>query len=107
MSNIRLNWKDPATREDGSTISAAEIDRVDIAIRVDGAPDFTPIDSVPAGVQTALVTDLPPGDYEFTVTVVDTQVPPRSSAVAVVSVTIPAPPLAAPGSVTDLEAVVE
>jgi len=103
--NVQLNWKDPAVREDGTPLAAAEIARIEVSMKVGGAPDFTLLTAVQAGVQAFTQTDLPPGDYEFSFVAVDRQVPPKSSAATVFSVNIPTP-LAAPGAVTDITATV-
>ena len=106
MSNIQLGWKDPVVRADGTPLAANELARIDLGMRVAGAPDFSPFAAVGAGVQTYIVTDLPPGDYEFSLTPVDTQKPAKSGTPIVVFETIALPVLAAPGSVTDATATV-
>lgn len=107
MSNVRITWKDPDVRADGSPLSAAEIGYVEVSMRVAGAPESTLYGLVEAGVQEALVTDLPPGDYVFELVVVDKQRVPQASQAVVISVTIEAPLKAAPGPVTEAVATVE
>lgn len=107
MSKVRITWKDPDVRADGSPLSAAEIDSIEVSLRVGGAPDFTLFTNVGAGVQEALVTDLPPGDYEFKIVVFDNQRIPQESQAVVVSVSIEVPLKAAPGPVTEVVASVE
>ena len=104
MATIRLTWNDPVVREDDSALAAADIASIEVAMRVGGAPEFTAIGSVPPGVMLFEQTDLPPGDYEFRFTVVDKQIPPRSSASEVIAVNVPVPVKAAPGAITDLAA---
>jgi hypothetical protein len=103
--NVQLVWKDPTVRDDDTPLAAEEIARLEVSMRVGGAPDFTLLTVVAAGVQTFTQTDLPPGDYEFKVVAVDRQVPPKSGAAVTVLVNIPVP-LGAPGAVTDLVATV-
>lgn len=55
MTNAVLTWKDPT-----STITAIEI-----AMQVQGAPDFTVLNTVVPGVQTLSVPDLVDGVYTF------------------------------------------
>lgn len=102
MTDKTITWKDPVVREDGTALAASEIARLEIGMKVAGAPDFTTIAHVAPGVQSFTQTDLPVGNYEFSVTPVDTQIPPKSGAAATIAVSIAAPVLAAPGSVTDL-----
>jgi hypothetical protein len=106
MSAIRITWKDPAVRSDGVPLDVSELARIDVSMRVAGAPEFTIIAAVAPGVQSFTQTDLPPGDYEFSLVAVDTQTPSRSSVGVVVAVNIPVPVLAAPGDVTDVLATV-
>jgi len=101
--NIKLTWKDPVLRDDDTPLAAEEVARIEISMRVGGAPDFTLLTAVQAGVQTFTQTDLPPGDYEFRFVAVDRQVPPKSGTAATIAVNIPVP-LAAPGAVTDIVA---
>lgn len=103
--NVQLTWKDPTVREDDTPLAAEEIARIEVSLKVGGAPDFTLLTTVAAGVQTFMQTDLPPGDYEFSFVAVDRQVPPKSSTPTVFAVNIPTP-LAAPGAVTDVSATV-
>jgi len=107
MTDKTIVWKDPVVRTDGTPLAASEIARLEVGMKVAGAPDFTTVAHVAPGVQSFTQTDLPPGDYEFSVAVVDTQLPAKTSAVATVAVSV-APPvpvvLAAPGPVTDLTA---
>jgi len=105
MSNVRITWKDPVLREDGSVLTPSDIARIDIGMKVGGAPSFSPLSSVLPGVESFTQTDLPPGDYEFAAVVVDKQTPAKSSVVSTVSVTI-VEPLAAPAPVDSLTAVV-
>lgn len=107
MSNVRITWKDPTVRDDGSPLDASEIGRVDVSLRVAGAPDFTLFTSVAPGGQEALVTDIPAGDYEFKIVVLDNQRIPQESQAVIVSVSIEAPLKAAPGPVTEALATVE
>jgi hypothetical protein len=106
MTSIVLTWKDPVVRADGSALAANELARINVGMRVAGAPDFSHLTAVGAGVQTYTVADLPTGDYEFSLTPVDTQNPPKAGAPVVVSATIAAPAKAEPGSVTDAVATV-
>lgn len=55
MQNATLSWVDPSGPMTG----------VEIAMRVAGAPSFTPIATAPNGAQTLLVPDLVDGTYEF------------------------------------------
>jgi hypothetical protein len=104
VANIRLTWDDPVVREDGSALATVDIASVEVAMKVGGAPEFTAVGSVLPDVMYFEQTDLPPGDYEFRVTVVDKQIPPRSSASVTVAINVPVPIKAAPGAVTGLAA---
>ena len=53
--SIVLNWTDPP----------APITGIEIAMRVQGAPDYTPLPVVAPGVHTLTVPDLVDGTYEF------------------------------------------
>lgn len=55
MQNAILTWSDPSGPLTG----------VEIAVKVSGAPDFTPVSVVSPGVQTLTIPDLVDGDYEF------------------------------------------
>ena len=109
MTDIKLAWKDPTTREDGSAIDPVqELTGIEIFMRVSGAPDFTKLNTIAPGVQAFTVTDLPAGSYEFQAVAVDKQVPPKLSAVATANATIVVPPvvLAAPSAVSEFVAAV-
>ena len=92
MSNIRLSWTDPTTREDGSPFDpASELAAINVAMRVQGATTFTPLPPVPAGQELLDIPDLVGGTYEFEVIAED--VNGRVSAVVPLSVDVPiAPP---------------
>lgn len=104
--NVTVTWKDPQTRADGSPLAASEIARIDVLMAVGGTPDFVKLAEVAPGVQTFTQTDLPAGNFDFKLVVVDNQREPQSSVGAVVSVTVVEPLKAAPSDVTDLAAVV-
>lgn len=55
MLTATLTWVDPTTPISG----------VEIAMRVQGAPTFTVLETVAAGAQRAVVPDLVDGTYEF------------------------------------------
>lgn len=57
MQTARVTWKDPASK----------ITAVDVALKVEGAPGFTLIDTVDPGVQEAIIPDLADGTYEVAV----------------------------------------
>ena len=107
MATIIIKWKDPAIRDDETELFPEEIGSVQVAMRVGGAPEFTAIGSVAAGVQEFIQTDMPPGKYEFRLTVVDTQSPPAVGASFVILAEVPVPRKAAPGQVTDVTVSIE
>jgi len=109
MTNIVLTWTDPTTRVDGSPLAASDIAGIELFMRVSGAPDFTKINTIAAGIQTFTVTDLPPGEYEFQADVVDKQTPPKVSASVTANAAIVVPPvvLEAPSPVASFIATVE
>jgi hypothetical protein len=104
MTDVKLSWKDPVVRADGTDLAASELTGIELFMRVAGAPDFTKLTTVAAGVQTFTVVGLEPGDYEFQADAVDAQVPPKVSTVVTTSITIAAPELAAPGEPTEFAA---
>lgn len=59
-TSVQLTWQDPV-----------KLTEVEIGMRVQGAPTFTIINSVPAGAQALLVPDLDEGTYEFEVTAIN------------------------------------
>ena len=107
VNTIEITWKDPTVREDSSALAAREIDRIEVSMRVAGAPDFTPFAVAIPGEQVAVVTDLPAGGYEFQIVAIDNQRIPQSSAPVVVSASIDVPLKAPPGAVTDAAATVK
>lgn len=107
MANVRLRWTLPTTRVDGRALPVGEIQSSQVSIKLQGAPDFTPLAEVLAPGAELLQTDLDPGDYTFRVQVVDKQTPPKASAAVDGSVNIPVPVLANPSPATGLTLTIE
>ena len=103
MADIKVTWSDPTTRSDGSALLAEDIGGIEVAMKVGGAPDFTLLSTVDAGVMQFVQTDLPAGSYSFQITVFDKQSPPKYSVPIVVAQDIL---LAAPSPVSDAQAAV-
>lgn len=62
---MRLTWSVP-TRKSGRPFTATEVDHYDLAMRVQGAPDYTPTAAQPAPVDTQFDLDIVDvGTYEF------------------------------------------
>ena len=93
--SILLNWVDPSGPRTN----------IEIAMRVAGAPDYTPLPLVAPGVQTLVIPDLVDGTYEFRAVVINgTKRSPGVFASAAVST---APPEdVVPGDVTGFTATV-
>jgi hypothetical protein len=102
MAGIRITWTDPTTRVDGSPLQAEDIGGIEVSMKVSGAPDFTLVATVEAGVMQLDQTDLPAGGYSFQIEVFDKQSPPHYSGPVVVAQNIM---LAAPSPVTGAAAV--
>jgi len=104
MKNVLLSWTLPTTRVDGSPLAPAEIAGTEVFIRVEGAPDFVLLATVPAPQTSLRQTELDSGTYEFRVVVVDKQRPPKRSAAVTSSVSVElAEPSPALGFVVSVE----
>jgi hypothetical protein len=102
MKTINLAWILPTTRADGTALAVADIAYVLVEMGV-VPPAGTDVAyaELAKTLDTALVVpDVESGQYSFRFTVVDKQVPAKSSAPVLVNVDVPVPELAAPGEVT-------
>ena len=66
MANVRLRWKLPTP-----TARQRQIARTVIEARVSPSLPWTTVNTVDAPGETLLLTDQPPGSWEFRATVVD------------------------------------
>ena len=96
--NVLLSWVDPIGPKTA----------VEISMKVDGAPDFTPLPLVGVGVQTLEVPALDDGKYYFRAVVINgsKRGDPVYAFVTVGGVIVPPTEDAVPGSVTLFKAVV-
>lgn len=83
-----LSWTDPS----------APLTAVEVAMHVQGATDFTVLQTLAPGVQKATIPDLADGDYTFRVVVINGKA--RSAGVAVTGTV--STPDQVPGDVTGL-----
>lgn len=106
MSKAVITWTDPTTRADGATpLSAAEIAFIDVLMSADNGNTYESVGHAAAGQQTFTQEVDAAGTYLFKLETNDTQVPALVSAdSSVVSVTVEAPPLAAPAAPSNVVA---
>jgi len=97
VSNIRINWTLPTTRESGKPLAVTDIKYVRLELSANGV-DFSPLNNVVPPAVSLLVTDLEPGTWTVRATVVDTR--DRVSKSVIGAATIE--DNSAPGVVTDL-----
>ncbi len=73
--NVKVTWVLPTERENARPLPLDEIAGTDVSFRVVGAPTFTPIPPRvgPTDPQEVTVSDLDPGEWEFSCVVVDTK----------------------------------
>lgn len=73
MSNLIVTWDLPIKRADGRALPIEEILHTRVEMKVDGAPEFTPLDPVlPSEEQEHFFEDIDPGTYHFQAFTVDT-----------------------------------
>lgn len=70
MSNVRVAWTLPTTRESGKPLDVSAIEGVRIEISADGVA-FGEFGFYPPGVLETVVSDLEAGEWTFRGTVVD------------------------------------
>ena len=97
MANVRLRWTLPTP-----TARQRQIARTVIEARVSASLPWTTVNTVDAPGETLLLTDQPPGSWEFRATVVDVGNVPSLPVVASVDLAFDPPSPAA-----DFTAVVE
>lgn len=98
MAGIKVSWKPPTTRIDGTTVDATQYGSVVVSeLQTDGNyKDLPPV----AGDQTSLVlANVDPGSYAFNVRYVDVQ-GQQGAASADVAVTVPDTAPAVPAQLT-------
>lgn len=86
MANVRVSWKNPATRVGGRPLAPADIAYVRVELSADGGQNFGEVGRVVG--ESFDQTELEPGTYVFRLTVVDKQSPPALSAPVSQSVTL-------------------
>lgn len=105
MSTVTLTWVDPATLVNGTAIPPNDFADVEVQVSIDGGKTYTNAGHAAPGAQSFQFETTDPGTYNFKVNAKDTQIPsllgPDS---AVVSVVVPAPPLAAIAAPTNVAA---
>lgn len=104
MSDVRINYKLPTTREDNKPLPVSQISHVIVLMSADGGANFGEIDQVPAPGTEVLVRELEPGTYHFRFIVVDLQATPKLSEPVDAQATVEA---AAPNGITDVVVTVE
>lgn len=72
MTDVRVIWVLPTTRESGKPLAAADIDRVILEMSADGGANYVGVDEFPASVLETTVVELEPGEWFFRGTVRDT-----------------------------------
>ena len=76
MEDKTIHWVLPTARDDGKNLPEAQIDNVEVSLAIAGAPSSVvnnvPPPSKPNGALELLVPNLDPGDWIFTLVVVDT-----------------------------------
>ena len=97
MANVRLRWKLPIPNS-----RQRQIARTVIEARVSSSLPWTTLNTVDAPGETLLLTDQPPGDWEFRATVVDVANVPSSPVITSISLAFDPPSPA-----TDFTAVIE
>lgn len=99
MATVTIPITAPTARADGTTLSQAEIARMDVDFSIDNGVTFTNVGHAAANQTSFVATDLSPGSYLARATATDTQTPPLTSIdSAVVSFVVAAPALAAPNA---------
>lgn len=68
---LRISWTIPTKRKSGRPLKPGDIARFELQVKVDGAPDFSSLDSVPPTADTYEIDNPSPGDYSFRVRAVD------------------------------------
>lgn len=106
MSLVTLKWTDPTTLVDGTTaIPANDFADVEVSMSIDNGKNYTNAGHAAPGAQTFQVEIDEPGTVLFKLNSKDTQTPPTIGPDSVVvSVVIPAPPLAAIAAPTAVSA---
>lgn len=104
MSDIRIKYQLPTTREDNKPLPVSQISHVLVLMSADGGANYGEIDQVPAPTAEVLVRELEPGTYNFRLIVVDLQSTPQFSDPVDVQKLIAAAP---PNGVTNVVVTVE
>lgn len=71
MSNARIQWVLPTTRESGLPLAESEIAFVEVLMSADGGTNYVMVDQVAPPTLEVLVSDLDVGTYHFKAVVED------------------------------------
>ena len=86
MSNIRLTWDHPTTRESGLPLDPADIAETQISMSADGGVNWSPIGFTSFLTHEFVITDVEPATYDFRAVTVDTKGEPSAPVDTEVSV---------------------
>ena len=86
MSNIRLTWDHPTTRESGLPLDPADIAETQISMSADGGANWSPIGMAGGLDAEFLITDVEPATYNFRAITIDTKGDPSQPVDTEVSV---------------------
>jgi hypothetical protein len=108
IMGIKISWKPPTTRIDGTPVDASQFQSVIVAqLRNDGSGQYDDLPAIAGSETSLLVANPAPGDYAYSVRYVDVQGQQGASS-ADVRVTVPdnapPPPPALLGAPTDVVA---
>lgn len=102
MTDVRISWDLPTTREDGTELLLTDIGSVEVSASADGGNSFAVLNTVPpaSGNNELLVSAVDVGDWIFRLVVLDLNTPVRRSAAIDAAIYVPSQAL--PGTVLNV-----
>ena len=70
--SVSLEWDIPTSRENQTALSMSEIERYELRVHEQSNSQFDTINIKDASANRHTINDLKPGNYEFTIAVIDT-----------------------------------